>query len=156
MPLLIDGHNLIGQLPGLHLDDPDDEAKLVAQLRIYCAREGKRATVVFDHGLPGGWSEALSGGGLRVIFASAGRSADGILRERIRETRDPRGLMVVSSDREVIAAAKAKRVRVMRAEVFAARLDLPSEFTDAGAHGTRLSSEEVDEWLQVFAEGRGE
>ena len=150
MPLLIDGHNLIGQLPGLHLDDPDDEAKLVAQLRTYCAREGKRATVVFDHGLPGGWSESLSGGGLRVIFASAGRSADGILRERIRETRDPRGLMVVSSDREVIAAAKAKRVRVMQAEVFAARLDLPPEFTDASDDGAQLSSEEVDEWLQVF------
>jgi predicted RNA-binding protein with PIN domain len=128
----------------------------VARLRTYCARENKRATVVFDHGLPGGWSESLSGGGLRVVFASAGRNADGILRERIRETRDPRGLMVVSSDREVIAAAKAKRVRVMRAEVFAARLDLPPEFTDAEADGAQLSSEEVDEWLQVFAEGRGE
>jgi predicted RNA-binding protein with PIN domain len=152
MPLLIDGHNLIGQLPGLHLDDPEDETKLVARLRTYCAREGKRATVVFDHGLPGGWSESLSGGGLRVIFASAGRNADGILRERIRETRDPHGLMVVSSDREVIAAAKAKRARVMRSEVFAARLDLPSEFTDPGADSTQLSSEEVDEWLRVFGE----
>ena len=56
MPLLIDGHNLIGrgQLPGLRLDDPDDEAKLVTRLRAYCARARKRATVVFDRGLPGG------------------------------------------------------------------------------------------------------
>ena len=148
MPLLIDGHNLIGHLAGLRLDDPDDEAKLVAQLRTYCAREGTRATVVFDHGLPGGWSGALSGGGVRVVFASAGRNADGILRERVREARDPRGLMVVSSDREVIAAAKASRVRVMRAEVFAARLDLPVE--TAESEEARLSPEEVDEWMQVF------
>ena len=29
---LIDGHNLIGQLPDLSLTDPDDEAKLVQKL----------------------------------------------------------------------------------------------------------------------------
>ncbi len=47
MPLLIDGHNLIGRLPDLRLDDPDDEAKLVARLRTYCARTRKRITAVF-------------------------------------------------------------------------------------------------------------
>jgi uncharacterized protein len=151
MPLLIDGHNLIGQMPDLRLDDPDDEAELVARLRIYCARERKRATVVFDHGLPGGQSEALSGAGVNVVFASAGRSADGILRERIREARDPRALLVVSSDRAVIAAAKAGKARVMRAEVFAARLGAPAR--DAGAEqGPQLSPEEVEEWLRVFGE----
>ena len=61
MPLLIDGHNLIGRLPDLRLDDPQDEAKLVARLRVYHARTGKRVTVVFDRGLPGGRSRELSG-----------------------------------------------------------------------------------------------
>ena len=54
MPILIDGHNLIGRLPDLRLDDPDDEAKLVLRLRAYAARTRKRITVVFDQGLPGG------------------------------------------------------------------------------------------------------
>jgi predicted RNA-binding protein with PIN domain len=153
MPLLIDGHNLIGKLAGLHLDDPDDEAKLVSLLRAYCARENKRATVVFDHGLPGGWSEALSGGGVRVIFASAGRNADGILCERIREARDPRGLIVVSSDREVVAAAKAGKVRVMRAEVFAARLGMSTK-TIQEEHDVQVSPKEVEEWMQIFGRKR--
>jgi hypothetical protein len=152
MPLLIDGHNLIGQMPDLRLDDPDDEAKLVARLRTYCARERKRATVVFDHGLPGGQSEALSGAGVNVVFASAGRSADGILRERIREARDPRALLVVSSDRAVIAAAKAGKVRLMRAEVFAARLGAPARGTES-AQEPQLSPEEVEEWMQIFGAG---
>jgi predicted RNA-binding protein with PIN domain len=152
MPLLIDGHNLIGQLPDLRLDDPDDEVKLVARLRTYCAREDKRAIVVFDHGLPGGWSEPLSGAGVRVIFASAGRDADGILRERIRNARDPRGLMVISSDRAVIAAAKAGKVRVMRAEIFAARLGAPADEAES-EQGPQLSPEEVEEWMQIFGEG---
>ena len=92
MPFLIDGHNLIGRLPDLHLDDPDDEAKLVARLRTFCARTGKRVTVVFDYGLPGGYSRELSGGGVEVVFAPAGRTADGILGERVRLARDARGL----------------------------------------------------------------
>ena len=94
MPLLIDGHNLIGRLPDLDLDDPDDEAKLVARLRAYCIRARKHATVIFDRGLPGGRSRELSGGGVETVFASAGRTADSILRGRIHRTRDPRGLTV--------------------------------------------------------------
>ena len=38
MPLLIDGHNLIGHLPDLSLSDPRDEVKLVARLQAYAAR----------------------------------------------------------------------------------------------------------------------
>ncbi len=148
MPFLIDGHNLIGRLPDLRLDDPDDEAKLVARLRTYCARAGKRATVVFDRGLPGGRSDALSNSRVEVVFAATGRSADGILRERIRRARDPRGLMVVTSDREVIAAAQSQGARVVRSEEFAARLEPRQETSvEKDAH---LSAEEIEEWLRVF------
>jgi len=154
MPFLIDGHNLIGrgQLPDLRLDDPEDEAKLVARLRAYCARTGKRVTVVFDRGLPGGRSE-LSGGGVKVVFASAGHTADGILRERIRRARDPRGLTVVTSDREVIAAAQAREARVMRSEEFAAQLSASRPVEVGGKKKEHLSAEEVKEWLQIFGEG---
>lgn len=148
MPLLIDGHNLIGRLPDLGLDDPDDEAKLVARLRAFCARAHKRATVVFDRGLPGGRSRELSGGGVEVVFAPAGRAADSILRERVRRGRDPRGLIVVTSDNEVIAVAQARGARAMRAEEFAAQLDVPhTGETEPEVH---LSADEVEEWLEVF------
>jgi S-adenosylhomocysteine hydrolase len=32
MPYMIDGHNLIGKLPDISLDDPNDEALLVQKL----------------------------------------------------------------------------------------------------------------------------
>jgi predicted RNA-binding protein with PIN domain len=156
MPFLIDGHNLIGQgrLPDLRLDDPDDEAKLVAWLRTYCARTGKRVTVVFDRGLPGGRSE-LSGGRVEVVFASAGRTADRILCERVRRARDPRGLTVVTSDREVIAAVQARGARVVRSEEFAARLGAQRMAKKAKVRAkveedVHLSAGEVEEWLKVF------
>jgi predicted RNA-binding protein with PIN domain len=153
MPFLIDGHNLIGrgQLPGLRLDDPDDEAELVIRLRTYCARTGKRITVVFDHGLPGGRSWELSGGGVETVFAPAGRAADSILRERIRRTRNPQGLTVVTSDRQVIAAAQARGVRVMRSEEFAAQLSA-SRAAEVEQRDVQLSTEEVEEWLKVFGD----
>jgi hypothetical protein len=154
MPLLIDGHNLIGRLPDLRLDDPEDEAKLVARVRTYCARTGKPATVVFDQGLPGGRSRELTKGGVEVVFASAGRTADGILRERIRQARDPHALTVVSSDSRIVAAAQARGAQVMRAEEFAARLGAlqaaPVE------QDVQLSAEEVEEWLRVFGIGEEE
>ena len=152
MSLLIDGHNLIGRgrLPDLRLDDPDDEAKLVARLRTYCARTGKRVTVVFDHGLPGGLSRELSGGGVKVVFASTGRTADGILRGRVRRARDPRGLTVVTSDRDVVAAAQARGARVMRSEEFAAQLSTPRSVEVEEKKKENLSAEEVKEWLQIF------
>jgi predicted RNA-binding protein with PIN domain len=160
MPLLIDGHNLIGQLPDLRLDDPEDEAKLVARLRAYCARTGKRVTVVFDRGLPGGRSGGLSGGGVEVVFASAGHAADGILRERIRQARDPRGLTVVTSDRQIIAAARARGAQVTRSEEFAPHLRAPRTADGDGEGGggkdVHLSAEDVEEWLDIFGEGNGE
>jgi predicted RNA-binding protein with PIN domain len=163
MPLLIDGHNLIGKLPDIRLDDPDDEAKLVARLRTYCGRKRKRAraplraTVVFDRGLPGGPSQELSRGGVKVVFAPTGHSADAVLRERIRRAKDPRGLTVVTSDRAVIATAVARGARVVRSEVFAAQLQGPLAASATAPTGgekqdTQLSTEEIEEWLQVFDE----
>ena len=195
MPILIDGHNLIAKLPDLRLDDPDDEAKLVARLRAYYApalagrplrkssptrqhklprkekhsRQGGRAakrarsrarikthaTVVCDHGLPGGPSVALSGGGVEVVFASAGRTADGIISERIRHARDPRGLTIVSSDREVIAVAEARGARVVLSEEFATRLSAPPGTADTSPReDVHLSADEVEQWLNVFEERR--
>jgi hypothetical protein len=151
MPLLIDGHNLIGRLSDLRLGDPGDEAQLVARLRTYRARTGKRVTVFFDQGLPGGRSRELSGGGVEVVFASTGHTADGILRERIRRSRDPRGLTVVTSDRAIIAAARARGARVIRSEEFAAQLRTPrSVKVEEDVH---LSAEEVEEWLRAFGGG---
>lgn len=49
MPLLVDGHNLIGQMPGLKLSDEDDEGELVMLLRRYStAKRSRQVVVVFD------------------------------------------------------------------------------------------------------------
>ena len=64
MPILIDGHNLIGRLPAISLQDPDDEDKLVRLLKSYQARTGKSLTVVFDAGPASALSHKRRQGGI--------------------------------------------------------------------------------------------
>lgn len=153
VPLLIDGHNLIGRLPDVSLEDPDDEARLVARIQAYAGRTGKRVTVVFDRGMPGGPSRNLSRGRVEVVFAPTGRSADRVLRERIKNSRDPRGLTVVSSDREVMAAAERRGARVIEAGAFAGELEGPGVSPRGIKESADLSPEQVEEWLDLFEAG---
>lgn len=150
MPLLIDGHNLIGQLPDLSLDDPDDEAKLVKRVRHYCFRHRRRATVIFDRGLPGGSSRRLSSPQVEVVFATSGSTADALIENRLRRAQDPTGLLVVSSDRAVQAAARRRGARVIPAGAFAAELSAPEPAGPASGKPKAFGS--VEEWLEIFGE----
>src|SRR5664279_1556818 len=158
MTYLIDGHNLIGQLPDISLRDPNDEAKLVQKLSGFAARTQKRCVVVFDSGLPGGKSR-FSTSQVEVIFASAGRSADDVMKERIKRVRDPGQWVVVSNDRAVIDAARARRITILTSADFAPQLrSTPTPLTkqhapdaDAGeASDVHVSAEEVEAWLEIF------
>lgn len=155
MPVMIDGHNLIGRLPDIRLSDPDDEAQLVARLQAYAGRTRKRVTVVFDRGLPGGRSQALSGGRVDVVFAPTGRNADRVLIERIRRSRNPRGLTVVTSDLEVIAAAEEQGARVIHSETFVPELETVPASASGGKAEGHLSPGEVQAWLEVFGQDEG-
>ena len=152
MPYLIDGHNLIGQTPGMSLADPDDEWKLVVALRAFLVRSRKKGTVVFDNGRPGGsahWSNNV----LEVVFARDPRSADEVIRLRLANEKNPRGLMVVSSDLAVAEAARAARARVQSSAVFArGMLALPSNLQKKDAV---LSEDEVLAWEREFRKRRG-
>jgi len=152
MPYLIDGHNLIAHLPDIDLDDPDDEAKLVLKLRGYTARTGKHCTVVFDRGLPGGESR-LSTRSVKVIFASSSYStADKIIMERVRDIRDTNGWIIVTSDNEIIAAARERGMQALRCKNFAQILRRPSRPTSHPGleENVRVSPNEVNAWLEVF------
>jgi uncharacterized protein len=154
--LLIDGHNLIGQTPGLSLADPNDEQKLVVMLRKYAARKNARLVVVFDSGNPGGKSKELSGGNVTAIFAGSHTIADRILMERIRELKQPGDWVVVSSDREVQQAAQHRRMTVWSSTDFAKKMGPPPqrEVEPPQPKDSGLTKSEVDEWLRLFKQER--
>lgn len=146
----IDGHNLIGQLPGISLEDPDDERELVGWLRQVMARKNDRCTVFFDAGLPGGPSRELSSGRVKVVFAHGGTDADAMIMARIRQAPDPGAVTVVSDDREVREAALQRRMRVLGALEFARLLSAPAAASDDKDPNPRPSAQETAYWLAQF------
>lgn len=153
MAYLIDGHNLIGQLPDISLADPNDEAKLVLKLKGFAARTRKRVIVVFDNGVPAGKS-SLGNHVVEVLFASPGTTADAIMQARIRSAPDPMMWVVVSGDNEVLAAARERKMRAIKSAEFVQELNPPKpppKNLDKEAHmDVPVSPKEVEEWLKIF------
>lgn len=160
MPLLIDGHNLIGSgsIPDISLADEDDEAKLVARLRVWRSKAKDKMTVIFDHGITGGRSIGLSGAGVNVIFARNPQDADELIRRRLRNAG--RGLILVSNDAELRRDAAAAEVEVWRSDEFVQRMQTKERKKNAAAQEAaqeagaeshvNLSDREVDQWLRMF------
>lgn len=156
MIYLIDGHNVIGQLPDISLDDPNDEAILVQKLISFSARTKHRCVVVFDHGVPGGTSR-MSTRDVQVVFSSQRSNADRVMIERIGKIPDPLQWIVVSSDNDVLGAARGRKMQTLRSDAFAILLESPpAPDIDVGEDShVDLSPAEVDEWLQFFGNDNG-
>lgn len=156
MQLLIDGHNLIGAnvFADIRLADEDDEAKLVARLKVWRSRVRGKITVVFDRGISGGRDPKLGGAGVEVIFATDPAEADDLIRRRLR--RPLKGLTLVTNDDALIREARLRSVPVWRAAEFVERMTLQGvAVPEAGTEtDVRLSAEEVEEWLALFRAAR--
>lgn len=154
MHYLIDGHNLIAKMPDISLEDPDDEVQLVLRLRSWAAQRKKRkVTVIFDGGMPGGKDVKLSTPSVRVIFAQEGRTADALLMVRIGKAKHAGEWTAVSSDNQILEAAKKKKMPIIKSEKFATKLrrrdqeEAPQVDPKDNPH---VSNEEVAEWLDLF------
>ncbi|NJP06452.1 MAG: hypothetical protein HC837_12920 [Chloroflexaceae bacterium] len=156
MPILVDGHNLIGQgdLPGISLTDSDDEAQLVLLLRRYANRKYRqRVVVIFDRGSYG-QSTNLNGYGVQCYFARLPGDADHELIRRIRAIKRKNEWSVVTSDRAVAGEARAHGIKVISSQAFARVLfERTRPATNAPTDDYRdrkLSPSEVEEWLRIF------
>ncbi len=156
MPYLIDGHNLIAQLPDISLSDPDDEYKLITKIKGFIAKEGKRCVVIFDGGVPGG-KVPSSHSKLDIVFASAHHSdADTLMTKRIRKLKNARRWVVITSDRVVLSVARRYQCQTMRASEFAKVLARRSpKKPESPTHERYPKEAEVEEWLGIFGEDHG-
>lgn len=154
MPYLIDGHNLIPKVPGLSLDDPEDEKGLIELLQAFCQRTGKAVQVYFDNAPPG-QAHAQVHGLVTARFVRQGQTADQAISRHLRRLgNEAANWTVVSSDRQVKANARAARAQVIGSAAFAVKLlDQPKGSEEPE---TLPSEEEVEEWLRLFGEHREE
>jgi predicted RNA-binding protein with PIN domain len=126
MWIIVDGYNVIRQWPELAMLDRADlqsgREALLRELRAYRQGRGHRITVVFDGREQGGFSEtAESAGGIAVRYSRRGETADTVIARLVAACGQ--GAVVVSSDREVAAAARRCGATWLSAAEFMARVE---------------------------------
>ncbi len=152
MNYLVDGHNLIPKIPGLSLRSLDDEKRLIDLLNTYCRVRRQRVEAFFDQAPPGHAGRTHIG--LVVAhFVRQGRTADEAIAARLQQLgKAAPNWVVVSSDRQVQREARNRRAATMTSEQFSAELQsaLQDSMSGSPAGETKLSSEELKEWLDLF------
>lgn len=162
--ILIDGHNLIPFVPGLSLEDPDDEQALIRLLGEY-ARRGRHSVEVFFDKAPAGRSGARVFGAVTARFVTERSIADHAIRERLKALGgEARQTLVVSSDREVQAEARAHGAAVRASAPFSAELLSSGEPKRGKGRPPRparqpveppLPPDQVQDWLDLFKGNKG-
>jgi predicted RNA-binding protein with PIN domain len=153
MPYLIDGHNLIPKL-GLRLDSVDDEMELTAILQEFCRLERKQVEVYFD-GAPTPHAGTRKLGTVTAHFVPLGTTADEAIRRRLRRMgKSAKSWIVVTSDRQVQADARAVKAEVISSDAFAKQLKGARDAAPKPADDRKLSPQEVEDWLNLFKEGK--
>lgn len=136
--LIIDGYNLIRQVPALSRAEEVSltagRQALIAKLQTYRRVKPHRVTVVFDGQNPlGEAATTYREGGLAVCFSSGVSSADDVIREL--SLRHGAAAVVVTSDRQVADYSRAQGCAVVGAPEFYERLQLAEFIAVTGKSG---------------------
>ncbi len=145
MPYLIDGNNLIGVYPFLKQGSEQSREYILRKLLRFHRLTGKRVILVFD-GAPSfslhRWE--ISPGNFSVLFPSFGESADDVIKRNLKQ-----GMILVSSDRELIEEAKKRKLRWLKAMEFARMLDRLQEERKEKPDWNP-TPQEIEAWLKIF------
>jgi len=119
VPVLVDGNNLLHAARGAEQTGPLVGRSLLCDaLAKWARRRRERVHVVFDGRAPRpDLAKQIGTSDIRVSY-SGRRSADAVLIETLETDSAARRILVVSSDHEIIRAARRRRAKAMRSGEF--------------------------------------
>lgn len=153
MPFIIDGHNLIPRVPGLSLDQIDDEDKLIQLLQDFARKVNKNIEVYFDNAPPGTVRKEKFG---RVIahFISESSTADAAIKNKLKSMgKAAKNWTLVSADMEILAEARSRQVRSMDPDEFVSSYLIEQGAVEESLETSpdvHISGDEINEWLDIF------
>ncbi len=144
--LIIDGYNLLAcgrQTGGGTLHSEIAREALLRDLAVYGQQKSHAITVVFD-----GWQQGHPveqrehRAGVQVIYSRRGEKADQVVQRLAREYGSV--CAIVSSDREIIATARAHGAFVMQSQEFSIKLHAVSASTGVQMHKELDTGEDLE------------
>jgi predicted RNA-binding protein with PIN domain len=119
--LVVDGYNVTKTGYG-SLTLAEQRTRLLTGLAGLAARSGAEVTCVFDGAELSGPVPVAAPRGVRVLFSSAGETADDLIHRLVRAEPPGRPVVVVSADREIADATARAGARPVPATVLLRRL----------------------------------
>ncbi len=151
----IDGHNL---LHSVQKDDPDSgpisDVRLCHIIGSYLRLTGQSGEIIFDGIGPPDKSGFEDISNLEVFFSGSGTDTDTVIEDKISVNTAPRRLKIVSSDRRLRKAARARKATSIKSEVFwnnmQKQLSRKKMTKEPAAKRRGLSESETGQWLEIF------
>jgi predicted RNA-binding protein with PIN domain len=152
---IIDGNNL---LHSIHKEGagsgPISDVGLCRIIGMYLKLTGQKGAIIFDGTGPrdkGGFDNISN---LEVFFVGLGTDADTVIENKIGANTAPRRLTIVSSDRRLRKAARARKAISVKSEVFwnsvQKQLSRKKTTKEPAAKRRGLSDGETKQWLEYF------
>jgi len=153
MRWIIDGHNLIPKVPGMHLSNMDDEQALIAWLQEAARVMQDSIDVYFDQAPPG-YPVRRGYGRVTAFFIRKGTTVDQAIWSRLENDGvRSKEYSVVSSDHLVQQGARKMHARAFRSEDFVSLVAEKLATRQMKRQTDPLINEsEIEEWLRLFGE----
>ncbi|MDC0036707.1 NYN domain-containing protein [bacterium] len=151
MHYILDGYNVIGASQSISLSQTDKEERLIQVLSDFIKHNKHKITVVFDGRHPDfKWQSHYDKEGVQVVFTDAAESADDYIIRKIKQKQNKQAIIVVTSDRQIIDAAKHTHVKTLSSEMFWKKVTQKEALTETEKPSNELSEQEMDAWLDIF------
>src|SRR5262249_36604077 len=150
MPYIVDGNNVMGQTPGWHRDKPRARLELLKRVAAFARLRGARVTIVFDGAPDQEFPEGSAFKGVKMLYARRGSNADDRIIELVESSRDPRGITVVTSDRQLSVRVHQGGANVSRSGAFRKQMESIADSHQSSAAEAEPDAADLEGWLRYF------
>ena len=153
--IFIDGHNLLHSI-----NKADEGSGSISDVQLchiigsYLKLTGQSGEIIFDGIGPPDKSGFDGISNLEVFFSGLGTDTDTVIEDKIIANSAPRRLKIVSSDRRLRKAARARKATSVKSEDFwnnmQKQLSRKKTAKEPAAKRRGLSESETRQWLEIF------
>ncbi len=153
--IIIDGHNLLHSIVNISEEAGSiNDVQLCWIVSKYLKVIREKGEIIFDGTGPRDKSGFDNIANLEVLFAGLGTDADTVIENKIKANTAPKRLSIVSSDRRLRDAARARKATAVKSEIFwdnlQKQLKRKKPVKEPEAKRVGLSESETKQWLEFF------